>query len=94
MALNYKTAEIPFTDSFSMVVQCDSQAEIDRYWSMLIANGGAEKMCGWCVDKFGVSWQIVPRILAELMRDSSKSEKVMQAFLKMKKFDIETLLSV
>ena len=81
-----------FNEAVSLVVNCDTQEEIDFYWNKLIADGGQESMCGWLKDKFGVSWQIVPTILGELMTDPKRSDQVMQAFLKMKKFDIEKLL--
>ena len=80
-----------FNEAVSFVVECDTQAEIDHHWNNLIKDGGAESMCGWCKDKYGVSWQIVPSMLGELMSDPSRSQRVVQAFLKMKKFDIETL---
>lgn len=80
-----------FNEGVSFVVECESQEEIDYYWEKL-TEGGEESMCGWLKDQFGVSWQIVPAILGGLMSDPEKATKVMQAFLKMKKFDIETLL--
>jgi predicted 3-demethylubiquinone-9 3-methyltransferase (glyoxalase superfamily) len=80
-----------FNEGVSFVVECESQKEIDYYWERL-TEGGRESVCGWLEDKFGVSWQIVPAILGKLMSDPEKGPKVMQAFLKMKKFDIETLL--
>lgn len=84
--------EYSFNEGVSIVVNCDTQEEIDHYWNKLIADGGEESMCGWLKDKFGVSWQIVPSILGELMTDPKRSDRVIQAFLKMKKFDIEKLL--
>lgn len=83
--------EFQFNEGVSFVVECDTQDEIDDYWTKLTA-GGSESQCGWLKDKFGVSWQIVPTILSELMSDPKKAPRVVQAFLKMKKFDIETLL--
>jgi predicted 3-demethylubiquinone-9 3-methyltransferase (glyoxalase superfamily) len=83
-----------FDEGISFVIECETQAEIDYYWNHLIADGGAESQCGWCKDRFGVSWQVVPKILAELMSNPEKRQKVMDAFLKMKKFDIATLLNV
>jgi len=82
-----------FNEGVSFVVECESQKEIDYYWEKLTEDG-QESMCGWLKDQFGVSWQIVPAVLAELMSDPEKAPKVMQAFLKMRKFDIETLLKV
>ena len=80
-----------FNEAFSLVVNCRDQQEIDYYWSKL-TEGGEESMCGWLKDKFGVSWQIVPEILAELMNDPEKSGRVTEAFLKMKKFEIDKLM--
>lgn len=80
-----------FDEGVSFVVTCDTQEEIDYYWNNFTANGGQESMCGWLKDRFGVSWQIVPSVLGKLMNDPGKAQKVMQAFLQMKKFDIATL---
>ena len=82
--------EIPFTEAISFVVNCDTQEEIDYYWDKL-TDGGEEVMCGWLKDKFGVSWQIVPTVLPELMRDSSKAENVIKAMLTMVKIDMRQL---
>ncbi len=76
-----------FNEAVSFSVRCDSQEEIDHYWSKLTANGGAESQCGWLKDKFGLSWQIVPARLGELI----KHPKAMQAMLGMKKLDIAEL---
>lgn len=81
-----------FNEAVSFVVNCDTQQEIDLYWNKL-TEGGSESMCGWLKDKFGVSWQIVPTVLGKLMTDPEKASRVMQAFMKMKKFDIETLMN-
>jgi predicted 3-demethylubiquinone-9 3-methyltransferase (glyoxalase superfamily) len=75
-----------FTEAISFVVRCDSQQEVDDYWTKLTA-GGAESQCGWLKDKFGLSWQIVPAKLPDLI----KHPKAMQAMLKMKKLDIAEL---
>lgn len=80
-----------FNEAVSFVVNCDTQEEIDHYWYHLIADGGKEGNCGWLKDKFGVSWQIVPTALPGLLSNPDKAQKVTEAFLKMKKFDIETL---
>lgn len=80
-----------FNEAVSFVVNCDSQEEIDYYWNILTADGGQESMCGWLKDKFGVSWQIVPANLAQLMSNPEKAERVTKAFMKMKKLDIEVL---
>ena len=76
-----------FNEAISFVVSCDTQAEIDAYWARLTADGGAEVQCGWLKDKFGLSWQIVPARLPELVRDP----KAMQAMMQMKKLDIAEL---
>jgi predicted 3-demethylubiquinone-9 3-methyltransferase (glyoxalase superfamily) len=83
-------ADCSFNEAVSFVVDCDTQQEIDYYWNKL-TEGGQESQCGWLKDKFGVSWQIVPTILGKLMSDPNKSQRVMKAFLQMKKFDIEKL---
>jgi predicted 3-demethylubiquinone-9 3-methyltransferase (glyoxalase superfamily) len=80
-----------FNEAISFVVDCETQQEIDFYWNKL-TEGGQESQCGWLKDKFGVSWQIVPTILGKLMSDPTKSQRVVAAFMQMKKFDIEKLL--
>lgn len=82
--------EFKFNEAVSFVVNCDTQEEIDYYWNKL-TEGGKESMCGWLVDRFGLSWQVVPTILGELMSDPTKTERVIHAFMKMRKFDIEAL---
>ncbi|MCB9231968.1 MAG: VOC family protein [Bacteroidia bacterium] len=82
-----------FNEAVSFSVGCANQEEIDYYWETL-KEGGSEQQCGWLKDKFGVSWQIVPSVLGKLMDDSSKRQAVVDAFLKMKKFDLEALLAV
>lgn len=84
--------QFQFSEGVSLVVECETQDEIDTYWNKL-TEGGSESQCGWLKDKFGVSWQVVPSILSKLMSDPEKAPRVVQAFLKMKKFDIETLLN-
>jgi len=81
-----------FNEAVSFVVNCDTQDEIDYYWDKL-TEGGEESQCGWLKDKFGVWWQIVPSILGKLMSDPSKSDRVINAFMQMKKFDIEKLIN-
>lgn len=83
--------QFQFNEGVSLVVECDTQDEIDAYWSQL-TEGGSESQCGWLKDRFGVSWQIFPSILSELMSNPEKAPRVVQAFMKMKKMDIETLL--
>jgi predicted 3-demethylubiquinone-9 3-methyltransferase (glyoxalase superfamily) len=79
-----------FNEAISLMVPCDSQKEIDYYWEKLTAGGGQEGMCGWLKDKFGVSWQVSPSILRMMLQDGDKAkvEKVTDAFLKMKKFNL------
>lgn len=79
-----------FNEAVSFVVDCETQDEIDYYWSKL-TEGGQESMCGWLKDKFGVSWQIVPTVLGQLLSDPTRAERVSKAFMQMKKFDIEKL---
>jgi len=81
-----------FTEAISLLVNCDSQQEVDELWSQLSA-GGEESQCGWLKDKFGLSWQIVPTRLFELLQDPdpAKSKRVMEAMLPMKKIDIARL---
>lgn len=81
-----------FTPATSFVIECDTQEEIDEYWEKL-GDGGKYNQCGWLDDRFGVSWQIVPAILGELMSDPQRAPRVVQAFLKMTKFDIAALLN-
>jgi predicted 3-demethylubiquinone-9 3-methyltransferase (glyoxalase superfamily) len=82
-----------FNEAVSFVVECENQEEIDNFWNEF-TNEGKESMCGWCSDKFGVSWQVIPAILKELMNHPEKGKKVQETFLKMKKFDIAALLSI
>lgn len=81
-----------FNEAVSFVITCETQAEIDMYWTKL-TEGGQEGKCGWLKDKFGISWQVLPSILGQLMGDPEKAPKVMYAFMQMKKFDIEKLLN-
>ena len=82
-----------FSEAFSFVVSCENQEEIDEYWRRLTAGGGQESMCGWLKDKFGFSWQIVPKQMGKLMspKDPQNANRVMQALLQMKKLDIAKL---
>ncbi len=82
----------PFNHAISFMVSCDDQAEIDRLWSAL-SEGGSTEQCGWLKDRYGVSWQIVPEVFGEMMRDKDKAKvrRVTQAMLKMVKFDIAEL---
>lgn len=82
-----------FNDAISLMVLCDDQAELDRYWSALLEGGGKPQACGWLVDRFGVRWQIAPAVFEEMMRDKdpARSKRVTDAMMKMVKFDIATL---
>jgi predicted 3-demethylubiquinone-9 3-methyltransferase (glyoxalase superfamily) len=90
MALN-GGPDFKFNEAVSFVVDCETQAEIDHYWLSLTADGGSEGNCGWLKDKFGVSWQIVPTVLPRLLSNPDKAHNVMQAYMKMNKFDIKAL---
>lgn len=83
--------DFSFSEGISFVVECENQEEIDYFWNEL-TKGGQESMCGWLKDQYGVSWQIIPDILEKLMRDPEKAPKVVEAFMQMKKFNIEALL--
>jgi predicted 3-demethylubiquinone-9 3-methyltransferase (glyoxalase superfamily) len=91
MALN-GGPQFKFSPAISFIVTCDTQAEIDDYWKKLSA-GGKEVQCGWVTDKYGVSWQIVPSILGDLVSkgDAAKTQRMMQALWQMVKLDIEKL---
>ena len=83
----------PFNHAISFVVNCDDQAEIDTYWNALLAHGGTAEQCGWLRDRYGLSWQIVPKLLAEMMSepDRAKAKRVADAMLQMVKIDIAGL---
>jgi predicted 3-demethylubiquinone-9 3-methyltransferase (glyoxalase superfamily) len=83
---------VTFNEAISFIVHCEVQEEIDYYWEKLSADPKAEQ-CGWLKDKYGLSWQIVPTILEEMLKDKDREKiaRVTEAFLKMKKFDIEVL---
>jgi predicted 3-demethylubiquinone-9 3-methyltransferase (glyoxalase superfamily) len=82
-----------FSEAASIFVACETQDEVDRLWDALTADGGEESRCGWLKDKYGVSWQIIPNVLGELMSgpDRERAGRVIQAMLKMQKLDIKTL---
>ena len=82
-----------FTEAVSLFVDCETQEEVDKLWNTLTSNGGEESMCGWLKDKYGLSWQIIPKVLMELMndKDKEKSQRVMQAMLKMRRIIIKDL---
>ena len=82
-----------FNDAISMVVMCEDQAELDRYWNALLSGGGQPQACGWLIDRFGLRWQIIPAAFAEMMADKDpvRSKRVTDAMLQMVKFDIAAL---
>ena len=91
MALN-GGPQYTFSPATSHVIECDTQEEIDHYW-LKLGEDGIYSKCGWLDDKFGVSWQIVPTILGQLMADQQKAPRVIKAFMEMTKFDIEKLVN-
>jgi predicted 3-demethylubiquinone-9 3-methyltransferase (glyoxalase superfamily) len=86
-------AQFKFNESVSFVVNCETQEEVDYFWEKLTADGGQESACGWLKDKFGLSWQVTPTALIEMLhdKDPKKSERVMNAMMQMQKIDVKTL---
>jgi predicted 3-demethylubiquinone-9 3-methyltransferase (glyoxalase superfamily) len=85
--------QFKFNESVSFVVDCETQEEVDYFWEKLTADGGEESQCGWLKDKFGLSWQVTPALLIDMLHDEDpeKAERVMKAMLQMQKIDIEKL---
>jgi len=85
--------EFKFNEAISFVISCEDQAEVDRYWDALVEGGGEHGPCGWLKDRFGVSWQVVPKVLYELLEgpDTDASERAMKAMLQMGKLDVAEL---
>jgi predicted 3-demethylubiquinone-9 3-methyltransferase (glyoxalase superfamily) len=83
--------QFKFTEAISLVVNCESQEEVDYYWDKLSGSGGQEGVCGWLKDRYGLSWQVVPVRVFELLNDPAKSDKVMAAVMEMKKLDLSKL---
>jgi predicted 3-demethylubiquinone-9 3-methyltransferase (glyoxalase superfamily) len=85
--------EFKFTEAISLSIDCDDQAEVDHYWDALIANGGEPSVCGWLKDRFGLSWQVVPRRMTEMFAspDRPAAERAMKAMLQMRKLEIDQL---
>jgi len=83
----------PLTDAISLTINCNTQEEVDYYWNKLLEGGGSEVACGWLKDKFGLSWQVTPVILPQLLSDPdrAKAARVMQAMMKMIKLDIAAI---
>jgi predicted 3-demethylubiquinone-9 3-methyltransferase (glyoxalase superfamily) len=92
MALN-AGPQFKFNEAVSFFVACKDQAEVDRYWTAFLADGGTESQCGWLKDRFGLSWQIIPEALGRYLGDPdrARAQRVMQAMLKMKKIDVAAL---
>jgi predicted 3-demethylubiquinone-9 3-methyltransferase (glyoxalase superfamily) len=85
--------QFPFTEAVSFLIECDGQAEVDRLWDALLANGGSPGQCGWLKDRFGLSWQVIPRQMGEMMGSSDRdaSRRAMEAMLQMSKIDLAEL---
>lgn len=85
--------QFKFSEAISLQIMCETQEEVDHYWSRLTADGGQEGPCGWLKDRFGLSWQVVPTALLEMLRspDPAAVQRVTRAFMRMKKFDIAEL---
>ncbi len=85
--------QFKFTEAVSFVINCENQEEVDKFWNKLTADGGQESQCGWLKDKYGLSWQVTPTILIDMINDKNpaKAKAAMEAMLKMKKIDIPTL---
>ncbi len=85
--------QFPFTEAVSFCIYCDDQAEVDRLWEKLIADGGAPSQCGWLKDKFGLSWQITPKVLLEMINDANpqRARRAFEAMMGMTKIDIAAL---
>lgn len=81
------------SEAFSFQIATDDQAETDRYWNAIVGNGGQESVCGWCKDKWGVSWQITPRVLTDAMAgpDRAAAKRAFDAMMKMKKIDVAAI---
>ena len=84
--------QFPQTEAFSFQIATEDQKETDRYWNAIVGSGGAESMCGWCKDKWGLSWQITPRVLTEAMAaGGDEAKRAFDAMMKMKKIDVATI---
>ncbi len=82
-----------FNEAVSLVIECENQGEVDHYWSRLTADGGSESMCGWLKDRYGLSWQVIPKALVRYLADPDRerAERVTQAMLKMRKIEVAEL---
>ena len=87
-------AAIKHNEAFSFQIATDDQEETDRYWNAVVGNGGQESMCGWCTDRWGISWQITPRVLTEaLAAGGGEAKRAFEAMMKMKKIDVATIVA-
>ncbi|WP_445150331.1 VOC family protein [Baekduia sp. Peel2402] len=93
IAINGGPAHAGFTETVSFLIECEDQAEIDAYWAKLTADGGSEQPCGWCKDKFGLSWQVVPKGMDEFFasNDTAAVNRAMEAMFTMTKLDVAAL---
>ncbi len=82
-----------FNEAVSFVIECDDQTEVDRYWSLLTADGGRESMCGWLQDRYGLSWQVIPKALVQYLSDPdpARAQRVTRAMLEMRKIEVAEL---
>ena len=85
--------DFKFNEAISFSIDCEDQAEVDRYWDALIADGGESSVCGWLKDRFGVSWQVVPKVLPEMLNSSDRpaAKRALEAMLQMTKLDVAKL---
>jgi predicted 3-demethylubiquinone-9 3-methyltransferase (glyoxalase superfamily) len=86
-------SQFPFTEAVSFMIECDGQVEVDYFWNTFVDNGGEQSMCGWCKDKFGLSWQVIPKQLFETVGgpDKAGANRAMQAMLQMRKINVADL---
>ena len=93
MLLNGSPTQFPFTEAVSFTIDCQDQAEVDYFWSRFVSEGGEESMCGWCKDRFGLSWQVVPKQIFDTVfgKDPAGANRAMQAMLQMRKLDVAKL---
>ncbi|MGY3560620.1 putative 3-demethylubiquinone-9 3-methyltransferase (glyoxalase superfamily) [Bradyrhizobium sp. USDA 4463] len=85
--------KVEYTHALSLMIHCDDQAQVDSVWSAFLANGGKEQQCGWISDRYGVSWQVVPKVMFEFLSspDRAAAARAMQAMMKMVKLDVDVL---
>jgi predicted 3-demethylubiquinone-9 3-methyltransferase (glyoxalase superfamily) len=93
MLLNGSPTQFPFTEAVSFTIDCQDQAEVDYFWNKFVSDGGEESLCGWCKDRFGLSWQVVPKQIFDTVfgKDQAGANRAMQAMLQMRKLDVAKL---